>query len=83
MQFKGIIEGHPPDVDLHGREVIIHDDVLIASNAVILPGVTIGEGAVIGAGSVVTKDVPPHTLAAGNPACVVRQLQAPPADHGV
>ena len=40
-------------------------------NAIILKGVTIGEGAVVGAGSVVTHDVPPWTIAAGNPAKVV------------
>jgi lipopolysaccharide O-acetyltransferase len=38
----------------------------------ILPGVTIGDGAIIGANSVVTHDVPPNSIAVGNPACVVR-----------
>jgi UDP-2-acetamido-3-amino-2,3-dideoxy-glucuronate N-acetyltransferase len=46
----------------------------IGSNATILCGVTIGEGAIVGAGSVVTKDVPPRTVAAGNPARVLRTL---------
>ena len=46
----------------------------IGMHAIILPGVTIGEGAVVGAGSVVTKDVPPYTVAAGNPARVIREL---------
>jgi len=49
----------------------------IGSNATILCGVTIGEGAIVGAGSVVTKDVPPYTIVAGNPARVIRQI----ADH--
>ncbi len=40
----------------------------IGSNATILCGITVGEGAMVGAGSVVTKDVPPHTVVAGNPA---------------
>lgn len=40
----------------------------------VLPGVTIGEGSVIGAGSVVTKDIPPHSLAVGNPCKVVRKI---------
>jgi len=46
----------------------------IGTGAVILGGITIGEGAVIGAGSVVTKDVPPHTVVAGNPARLLRRL---------
>jgi acetyltransferase-like isoleucine patch superfamily enzyme len=50
----------------------IEDDVWIGSNSVILPGVRIGRGAVIGAGSVVTKDVPPHCIYAGNPARLIR-----------
>src|SRR5438270_555774 len=44
----------------------------IGSGATILCGVTIGEGATVGAGSVVTKDVPPDTVVAGNPARVLR-----------
>ena len=50
----------------------------IGSGAVILCGVTIGEGALVGAGSVVTKDVPPHTVVAGNPARELRKLPAAP-----
>ena len=46
----------------------------IGSNATILCGVTIGEGAIVGAGSVVTKDVPPHTIVAGNPARILRRV---------
>ncbi|MGH7530873.1 MAG: acyltransferase [Gemmatimonadales bacterium] len=48
----------------------------IGSGAVILPNVTIGEGAVVGAGAVVTRDVPPHTVVAGNPATVRREVTA-------
>jgi UDP-2-acetamido-3-amino-2,3-dideoxy-glucuronate N-acetyltransferase len=47
----------------------------IGSNATILCGVTIGEGAIVGAGSVVTHDVPPWTIVAGNPARVLPQEQ--------
>lgn len=47
----------------------------IGANATILPGLTIGEGAMVGAGAVVTKDVPPHAVVAGNPAHVVRILE--------
>jgi UDP-2-acetamido-3-amino-2,3-dideoxy-glucuronate N-acetyltransferase len=46
----------------------------LGANCTILPGVTIGEGAMVGAGAVVTKDVPPHTVVAGNPAKILRQL---------
>ncbi|MGH9438983.1 MAG: N-acetyltransferase, partial [Terriglobia bacterium] len=44
----------------------------VGSGTVILCGVTIGEGALVGAGSVVVKDVPPHTIVAGNPAKILR-----------
>ena len=46
----------------------------IGSSATILCGVTIGEGALVGAGSVVTKDVPPYTVVAGNPARVLKKM---------
>lgn len=46
----------------------------IGSGATLLCGITIGEGSLIGAGSVVTKDVPPKTVVAGNPARVIRHL---------
>ena len=50
----------------------------VGSGAIILCGVTIGEGALVGAGSVVTKDVPPHTIVAGNPSKKLRDVpQAP------
>ena len=45
----------------------------IGSNATILCGVTIGEGALVGAGAVVTRDVPPDTIVAGNPARILRK----------
>ena len=48
----------------------------VGSNATILCGIVVGEGAIVGAGSVVTKDVPPHTIVAGNPARVLRTLEA-------
>ena len=44
-------------------------------NAVILKGVTIGENSVVAAGAVVTKDVPPNVIVAGNPAVVVKELR--------
>ena len=57
------------------KTVKIDDNVWIGGNAVILPGVIIGEGAVIGAGSVVTKNVPPYTVVAGNPAKIIKKRE--------
>lgn len=54
------------------HRVKIEDDCWIASNSVILAGVTVGTGSVIAAGSVVTKDVAPFSVVAGNPARVIR-----------
>lgn len=50
----------------------------IGARSIILKGVTIGEGAVIGMGSVVTADIPPRTVAVGNPARVIREVGSPP-----
>lgn len=55
--------------------VVIGRNAWLGTGCIILPGVTIGDGAVVGAGSVVTRDVPPATLAAGNPARVIRALE--------
>ena len=55
--------------------IVIEDDVFVGVDALILKGVTVGEGAVVGAGSVVTQDVSPRTVVAGNPATVVRTLE--------
>ncbi|NJK39099.1 MAG: acetyltransferase [Oscillatoriales cyanobacterium RM2_1_1] len=68
--------GHDPqssEFSDRGGDVIIGDRVWIAYRAIILPGITIGEGAVVGAGSVVTKDVKPYAIVAGNPARVIKQ----------
>lgn len=56
-------------------EVVIGKGAWIGARSMILKGVTIGEGAVIGAGSVVTRNVPPWSIAAGNPARVIRELR--------
>lgn len=62
------IKGHPATKgDVH-----IGNDVWIANSATILSGVTIGDGAVIGCGALVSKDIPPYAIAAGNPAKVIR-----------
>lgn len=57
--------------------VQINDKAWIGFGATILKGVTIGEAAIVAAGAVVTKDVPPYTVVAGNPARVVRSLSEP------
>ncbi len=56
------------------RPVIIADNVWVGNRVTILPGVTIGEGAVVGAGSVVLADIPPRSLAMGNPARVIKKF---------
>jgi acetyltransferase-like isoleucine patch superfamily enzyme len=56
------------------EKIILKKGCAIGMGSIILPGVTIGEGAVVAAGSVVTRDVPPWTVAAGNPADVLRNL---------
>jgi maltose O-acetyltransferase len=54
------------------RPIIIGNDVWIGTRVIIMPGVKIGDGSVIGAGSIVTKDVPPYSVAVGAPAKVIR-----------
>lgn len=54
--------------------VVLEDNVWLGARVIVLPGVTVGTGSVIAAGSVVTRDVPPRRLAAGQPARVVRAL---------
>lgn len=54
--------------------VIIEDNVWIGEGVVILPGVTIGENSVIGANAIVTKTIPKNSLAAGNPARVIKEI---------
>ena len=64
-----------PMMDQHFAEespVVIGKDVWIGDRVVILPGVSIGDGSVIGAGSVVTHSIPSYTVAAGNPARVIK-----------
>lgn len=55
------------------KSVTIEDDVWIGARVTILPGVNIGKGSIIGASAVVTKDVPPYSVVAGNPAVVVKK----------
>jgi virginiamycin A acetyltransferase len=64
------------DMDTWHRELrgdtVLENDVWIGMEAVILPGVTIGNGAIVGAKAVVTHDVPPYAIFAGNPAKMVK-----------
>lgn len=71
---------HPFDLDERRRHIgsanpiTIGNDVWIGGNCVLLPGVSIGNGCTIGAGSVVTKSIPPNTLAVGSPCKVIKQF---------
>lgn len=56
------------------KPVTIGNNVWLCANCTILPGVTIGDYSVVAAGAVVTKDVPPHSVVAGVPARVVKQI---------
>ena len=68
--------GHPKEniFDIKASPVVIDDDVWIGFNSTILKGVKIGKGSVIAACSVVTKDVPPNVIVAGNPAKIVKSI---------
>jgi maltose O-acetyltransferase len=71
---------HPIDPDARrakweaSEPIAIEGNVWLGGGVIVLPGVTIGENTVVGAGSIVTKDLPPNVVAAGNPARVVRSL---------
>jgi acetyltransferase-like isoleucine patch superfamily enzyme len=69
-------EGKPerPRDAVKSRPVKIGNSVWIGMNAIVLKGVTIGDNAIIAAGAVVTKDVPPNTVVAGNPARFAKRL---------
>ena len=68
-------DGHlQTEADWHVVPTSVKRGASIGSGAVILCGVTIGEGAIVGAGSVVTRDVAPGTVVAGNPARILRQV---------
>lgn len=56
---------------------VVEEGASIGSNATILCGVRIGQNSIIGAGAVVTKDVPPYTVVAGNPARIIRKISQP------
>ena len=56
------------------RPTVIEDEAHVGANSVVLAGVTIGRNCQVGAGSVVTKDIPPYSVAVGNPARVIKQF---------
>ena len=59
-------------------DINIEDDVWLGLNVCVMDGVTIGKGSIVGAGSIVTKDIPPYSIAAGVPARVIRKREAEP-----
>jgi acetyltransferase-like isoleucine patch superfamily enzyme len=68
--WMSVLDGNPAIFS----GVTIQDKVIVGFRSIILMGSTIGEGAIIGAGSVVTKDVGPYSIAAGNPAKFIRKI---------
>ena len=67
------MSGLAPNIDAQCKgAIIVNDDVWIGIGAIILSGVTIGRGAVVAAGSIVSRDIPPYAIVAGNPAKVIK-----------
>ena len=64
------------DADWHCQQTVVKRGASIGSGATLLGGITVGEHAMVGAGSVVTKDVPPNTTVAGNPARALKTFAA-------
>jgi acetyltransferase-like isoleucine patch superfamily enzyme len=75
MALAPFLPNRPPRPEIKTKPVVIEDDVWIGMGAVILKGVRIGQGSVVAAGAVVTRDVPPNTVVAGNPAVPVKELK--------
>ncbi len=65
------------NLPLQTAPIVVGEDAFIGARALVLPGVTVGARAVVGAGSVVTRDVPPATVVAGNPARVLGRRGSP------
>jgi acetyltransferase-like isoleucine patch superfamily enzyme len=71
------------EADWKIERTVIKKGASIGSGATILSKTTIGENAIVGAGSVVTKDVPPNSIVAGNPAKILRYIEQPVRGHDV
>jgi lipopolysaccharide O-acetyltransferase len=76
--YKGSDDDDSPDSlpnsrKIVSKEVIIEDNVWIGEFVSVLPGVRIGKGSIIGSMSVVTKDIPPNTIAVGSPARIIKK----------
>src|SRR5262249_41100945 len=69
------------DAHVPARPFHIERNLWMGLDACVLPGVTIGEGAIVGARAVVTEDVPPYTVVAGNPSRVIRRLDTEAISH--
>ncbi|MEZ8101638.1 acyltransferase [Vibrio bivalvicida] len=69
------------DLDCDVGDIVLEKDVWLGTNVTVCPNVTIGEGTIVGTGSVVTKDLPAHVVAAGNPARVLRTLNNEGVHH--
>lgn len=69
--------------DWEVRSTVVRKGASIGSGATLLCNLSVGENAIVGAGSVVTKDVPPNTIVAGNPARVLRSIKAQQEDSNV
>ena len=67
-----------PDIPLQTAPIRVGEDAFVGARAFVLPGISVGARAVVGAMSVVTRDVPPDTVVAGNPARVIGQRQISP-----
>ncbi|PQO28960.1 transferase [Blastopirellula marina] len=72
IAFQTVILTHDMSRAKYYMDTHIGSNCFIGGRSIILPGITVGDGSIVGAGSVVTKDVPPGSIVAGNPARIIR-----------